>query len=311
MADKITLRYKPLFSVFVFHHYFLDNGRDVFIFNKSQRQPELNGYDVRQFLHIQPTENTNTTLKNAKAIFKTTATGFVVLASPNTALKENLQFVVVPTDPLFMNYTAFAIRGQSIQTYDYKEDNITKYVRVKSNVPVLTHQNSLFLSKEIPERPAGKNDYAAEDIFREAGGGVFQATADNAGDVHVQQLQDPLPRFVLRGDIQFINPHGIGECAGIELTPDIPDDVFALIHIDPQLPPFPSFPDFEIHFKNRSTEWRYFNKVTQTFETQSPPFWEPLTSRKLPTKRKATPDLIKIQRDNSGNITKLISEINP
>jgi len=165
MSDFLKSKYKILFSVNVFHHYFLDQGRTVFLFDKTRKQSELSNYDVRQFLAIVPTASTIEKLKNLRALYRATSMGFLVVVPEQVEVKEELVFMVIPTDPLFNNYTALTLRGQKIESFPYEEENETKYCRIKHNVFVLTNRDpkeNLYLSGIIPNRPDEKNDYQAQ-----------------------------------------------------------------------------------------------------------------------------------------------------
>jgi len=313
MSDTIKNKYKILFSVNILHHYFLDNGRVVFLFDKTKKQPELSNYDVRQFLAIVPTASTSEKLKNLRAIYRATSMGFLVAVPEGVEVKDELVFMAIPTDPLFNNYTTLTLRGQKIETSTYEEGNETKYFRVKHNVFVLTNnapKENLYLSSEIANKP---DDYQVEEIFREADGNIYQATADEAAENAVKQLKEPLPNgFVSNADIPFKTLHGVN-FRGIELTEEMRDDVFALLKIDAEKKHFEEeSPAFEVHFKSRATYWRYFDKTEGKYKPENPDFWCPLTEKgKRTTKRKATPESIKVNRDNAGKILELISEINP
>lgn len=333
MADKITQRYTPYFSVLVFHHYFLDDGRKVFLFDETKKQPELSDYDVRKFLKITPTPTTATLLKNTKAIFKATSVGFMVLAPVGTSFKESLEFVIVPTDPLFVNYTAHTLRGQPVKTYSYKKENEVHTFRVKQNVFELTNKGKTSLNlSEPPKQVVGS--VFAENLF-EIAGELLQATQDDADASTFKNIEKPLneslPIFVNQNDIPdtiitFVEAVQTTDGStvwvsksetirGIQLPEGFPTDVFIWLKINPTTAHFggSSPPIFKIHLKSRATFWYYFEKATGAYKPESPDYWSPLTLRgKRTNKRQPTPDVITVKKgDENDKIIKLISEINP
>lgn len=337
MSDIIHSAYKTFFSVMILHHYFLDEGKTVFLFDKTKKQPELKNYDVRQFLTIIPTVETQEALKKAGAVYRVTTMGFWVAVPDGKSIKTGLEFTLVPTDPFFINYTTLTLKGYKTESYQYKEDEELKSFRVRNNVFVLTNKdrNDHFLSEKIPAQT--ENNFSVEEFFK-AEGKLFQAIRDGAGAEFREEIKTPtepmnavLPVFVNQNDIptreiEFLesenSPDGNAvlktkkkNIRGVVLTDTMPDEVVALIKIDPATAHFsdPNLPPtFEVHFKSRATYWRYFDTKQSQYKAENPDYWSPFTLKGgHPDRQKATPDRLKIEKDDTGKISRLISEINP
>ncbi len=349
MSEIINRKYRTLFSVNILHHYFLDDGRTVFLFDASKNQPELKAYDVRDFLSIIPTIQTQQVLKNMGAICRLTSMGIVVAAPEENVFKKELEFVIVPTDPRFANYTALTLRGQKIEAFEYKEKDEIKRFRVKYNVFVFTNKGKTtrFLSEKIPTLTAnqveleaffianGKVSQIAHQVIRKVErNGEQTEEIEGVVDNIEKPINGSLPLFVNQEDIAnqeitFLTTETLPDggvvvveetqtVQGVVLSENIPDNVFALLRIDPSTPHFndpAQPPQFEVHFKSRSTYWRYFDKTTNGYKIGSPDFWSPLTlNGGRAGKRKATTEAIIIRREKVDDETftlKPISEINP
>jgi len=148
-----------------------------------------------------------------------------------------------------------------------------------------------------------------------------------------------LPAYVNQEDIPSITPlpGAVGTPPkGILLTEDLPDGIIALIKMEttPVLPPAiaPDFqllsggqlrnphPVFDLHFKNRSTFWRYYNKNNSRFEELPFSFPRALTAfgnsalnsnanNGNQNAKKPSPLFVNIQTSPAGNLTKLYSDI--
>ncbi|MBN8674264.1 MAG: hypothetical protein J0L56_09025 [Chitinophagales bacterium] len=121
-----NLVYRTLFEVKILHHYFLNKGTllfDLMDINKEKKEV-LKKYDIRNFLHIEPTEACKRILKQYRCIFKLTPTGFLIgLRAEKTAPDKykpvfkpedtsRFSFLVYFTDTFFINYTALPMQRQ-------------------------------------------------------------------------------------------------------------------------------------------------------------------------------------------------------
>ncbi len=74
-----SIKYKPLFSVDILHKYYLNKGNDdFFTMDQDEKNKQLTGYDVSNFMRITPTAESYQVLMNHRMVFKVVNTGFVV-----------------------------------------------------------------------------------------------------------------------------------------------------------------------------------------------------------------------------------------
>ena len=287
MPERIISKYKRLFELRLLHHYWLDEGATLFdSLSETVKNKRLLNYDVRTFLNISPTPSSARALNALKAVFKPTGLGAVVgvpqdMVIPNDSVFE---FVIRVNNAQFFNYTSLTLIEKKI--FEFYHPTEKKTYRYKENVPLLSNltgvsrgtnpNKSLYLSKEFPTLNA---DDQIEFLIQ-AGGKLEQLLTDQPA-ADTQELNADFsasPVFLHQGDIPAISPPaglpGTPPSKGIQLSDDVPDDVFALIQIAAFKPGDNDFsctsaglakdnhPVFQIHFKNRSTFWRYFNKNT-------------------------------------------------
>lgn len=121
MAFHIT--YQPLCEVALWHHHWLDSGGNIFTLPP---QPAMNAavrnrlleYDVRQWITIRPTDETQALLKQRGLLFKATATGAIIVSrtgytAPSDDFRISLE--VHLQAPQWLNYTdlgVVSIQGQ-------------------------------------------------------------------------------------------------------------------------------------------------------------------------------------------------------
>ncbi|TNE49972.1 MAG: hypothetical protein EP344_17665 [Bacteroidetes bacterium] len=295
MAEQAKIVYKRLFELRVFHHYYLDEGSTDFIdlAESDQLTRLLTKYDARSLFDLQPTPETADLLKGLSCTLKNTTLGCLVGAPETIDIPSNavFEFTLTILDPALANNTALSLLPRKIYEFQLND----KTYRFKENVYVFTNgtgvkrtingNDVLCLSREFPVR-AGGVDYPAESFARQ-GNTLYQAVRDNTGMLNPDRQQidnnkNKLPVYVNQTDIPgLVPPAGIvgAPPKGIELRPGIPDAVHALIRIEPLAasnefsllqPGGLREPVFEIHFKNRSTVWRYYNKSTGAFNSEEP-----------------------------------------
>lgn len=297
MSERPSRSYQQLFQVHILHHYWLDNGRELFdTLAKDLSEQHLRSYDVRQFLAITPTPTTAKSLSGLGCIFKNTALGFVVMAPKLTVLPQDMQFEFVLTvkNPDFFNYTTLTVRPQPITEVYQKAENRTW--RYKKNVAVLSNltgetrtgdpnkplylsedgsKKTLYLSKPVPIRNPPLSDDDPAEALVQMGDALMQLIGDQpgAGLQEIGSKASEMPVFVHQGDVP----------AGGLLLEDIPDDIYALIRLATVRADNDDFsfitaaglaktpaPVFQIRFKNRSTQWQYYHGNTGK---NAPPFF--------------------------------------
>jgi hypothetical protein len=338
MAERTTSPYQRLFEVRLLHHYWLDEGATVFdgIADQTKRDARLLAYDVRPLLAVKPTRSTEEGLRALGCLFRPTALGFIVAAPAAAVLPADtvFTFVLSIVASQVFDYTALTLRPQKIYELFDPTDHTAGRVtyRYKENVSVLSNltgttrgtgpNTALYLSREIP--PASATDPI--EAFVLSGGALLQLTSDNPSAT-TQQLSAQatnLPVYLNQADAPVIvPPAGVSgaPARGVLLSPDVPDDVFALISLTAVCPGNDTFsfvdamgavkpaaPVYQVRFKNRSTIWRYRDMQTGAVATtEANPL--PLTYfGNAGTKQKPSRGIVNAEQ-SGAKITRLISEI--
>jgi hypothetical protein len=303
MAETISRGYRRLFEIRLLHHYWLDEGATIFdlIAEPETRERRLLDYDMRSFLRLTPTASTSAAIAGFAGVYKATSLGGIVAVVADTVIPADtaFEFLVTVGDPDFFNYTALTLRPQTIhEFYDTQTD---RWYRYKENVPVLSNLSgasrgsaetrTLFLSAEIPALSA----HDPVEALVISSGSLQQLSSDQPGanTWQVAATATDLPVFVHQGDVPVIvPPAGLAgvPARGTELTPEIGDDVFALIRLTAQHPDDQDFsfidtdgqaqataPVYQVRFKSRATFWRYFDKNTGNASDEEPIGPLPLT----------------------------------
>lgn len=278
------LAYRRLFELRLLHQYWLDEGATRFDdLSSAVRDARLLAYDVRSFLSIRPTPDTGRVLRGSGCVFVASTLGLIVGAPASLRLEPAtvLRFVVTVTDGRFFDYSAMTFRRQRVHAVT-DSDGITH--RYKENVPVLSNLTgaargagagkTLYLSRESP----GPTATDRVEQFVRTGATLMQLTSDDPGAA-IAELGPAadLPAYLNQADSPAITPPAGAAgvpARGVELSGEIPEDVFAVIELTgvrpddgdfsfldaagaPTLPP----PVFEVRIKNRSTYWRYRKRV--------------------------------------------------
>jgi hypothetical protein len=337
MSEIIVTGYKRLFEIRLLHHYWLDEGANVFDnITLADREKRLLTYDRRPILSIEPTQNTANALAGLKAVYKDTALGAVVaiksdVVVPNDAVFE---FVVTVADARFHNYSLHTFKKNDIKEIFYAPEN--KVYRYKENVFVLSNRTGskvstdLYLSKGYTAFTTPATAHPAEALFAN-GTNLLQVTNEVGGTIPpygAAALLSKLPIFVHHEDIPVVvPPAGMtgAPARGLLLTDQYPDNTYMLIRVAAKHPSDTAFdcttaagvakatpPVFQVRFKNRTSTWRYKNK--------SNPGVAGVDDGQLPmtffgnahTKPKALISNIKVDFDTPGpsqKITRIVSEI--
>jgi hypothetical protein len=332
MAERIVNSYKRLFEVRLLHHYWLDEGAVTFdaILPDTLRQRRLLTYDARTFFAIEPTPATAKLLSGLSCVFKATGIGFVVAAPAGVSILPGavFEFVLKVIRPDFFNYTALTMRKQQI--YEIYHQPTGRIYRYKSGVYVFSNSTGtskgsvLYLSRPMPV--AGTGPYPAEALLAVAGQ-LYQAVRDTAlapPSAHWQLVDAGAawPVYAHQQDVPSIVPlPGMIDAPGrgIELTEGLPDDLFALIRLEPLAAGAGMGlltgtgglrePVFEIRFKNRSTSRDYYSKRTGTPELVPGDLFPLTFFGNAGPEQKPAIDGVKAQLSPTGEIERIFSEI--
>lgn len=330
MSMQSVTRYRKLFEVKILHHYWLDDGATVFdlIADPQLKNQRLQQYDVRRLLNVTATPATEQLLRGIGGKFQTTAHGFIVAVPDDCKLAVDalLEFAVTVSDSRFFDYTALGLLNRGLVEYRHPEQ--AKRYRYKRNVLVFGNRNGdvrgsqLFLSQPLPKLDA---DDSVEALVQ-SGNALKQLISDQPGGQSqtLNASYKKLPAYAHQGDIPQLTPPealNVAPLYGIELTPGLPEQLFALIRIQASRSDKPAFsivdnnglpkaqpPLFEIRFRNRSTFRRYINKQTgAVISIDSSP--TPLTFfGNAGSGQKPQPAAPRIIR-NGSRITQLVSDI--
>ncbi|NTW49339.1 MAG: hypothetical protein HGB19_06365, partial [Chlorobiales bacterium] len=258
--------------------------------------------------------------------------GFFVVTTDRAVIPDNtiFEFSLTVRDPNFHGYTALTLPSRTIRELYHKEEK--KTYRYKENVPVWSNTagasrtsgsgKTLFLSKDVQSM---QPEDGVESLILKSGG-LWQLTSDQPS-ADTQEIGSPvsaLPVFASQADIPtLVAPEGLSGVPGrgIQLTDELPNNIFGLIRLAAVRPSDPDFsfidnsghaktayPVYQLRFKSRSTYRQYFDKKTSaSLSSESSAL--PLTFfGNAGTKQKPQADRIDVKK--AGNkITKLVSEI--
>ena len=127
-----TLTYKTLFEVKLLHHYFLNKAGDLFDnMTAAEKSIVLKGYDLRDFISIEPTADCARVLSRYHLIYKNTPSGLIVGTRANQnagkffpafSVEDSLRFTfkVYFEDTFFSNYTALPLSKDRAAMYYFQ-----------------------------------------------------------------------------------------------------------------------------------------------------------------------------------------------
>lgn len=337
MAERITSRYQALFQVRVLHHYWLDNGSKVFDreTNNVTRQAQLARYDVRRVFSISPTAGTAATLKGLGCRFVETRLGFSVFlpAERTVPADEHFDFVVTLASPAVGHYTVLTLEPRLVREFTGGPDK--RRYRYKEHVPLLSNLTGaargsgggkqLFLSRDYPAlRPGDRVEslFASQNEVRQITSDPPNPSVRSLGPITQMPVyvhQDDVPEATPPPDLQAVVPP-----TALELTDDLPDDVFAVIRLAPSRSDDDDFsfvdasgrakaipPIFQVRFLNRATIWQYRDQDTGSIRTADAPELPLTFYGNAGTKRKPAIEAMTVDPhpDDPSRIVQLISEI--
>lgn len=260
--------YVQLFQLKFTHHYFLDEGADVYGVDMTPEQEALNLrlYNIADFLTITPTVKTLKTLKNWRSRMVMNKDGFSIITKtsldnanePFIAFEDNLffDFVIRIKDKFFENYTDIEIDRSRL----------------------------VYISNAAP---------TAANVTSETATSVQQIAISNFGDAYSDmdiELNDDVDPNERIGAFGIIRINLTGDGGEINLSNGAGEFAAAT-------------PEPELVFTNRRTKWRFIDTNDGTvLKTTS---LKPLTKNGYITVKKGAlelpnpkPDLIILESGN-------------
>lgn len=286
---SFTITYRKLFSVNVYHHYFLDDGTVAFDGNPILKEQQLSKYNFEDFCQIIPSEETQEIFKGNRLVFKTINNGFTIYAkaeetAPNSGTYRPLinlpqttvlKFLICVKDSLFENYST---------------------VNSKPLIPY-------YFSNKKPATEGGSFNYLD-----------LETTTMPIEDFTINQTS-----YAEIGKV-FSEKEKIGLFAiiSLEMAGDntIPFDgnTRNVLNVNGTIPANPK--TFKLQIKNRSTIWNYRNAVDSSLLHSTEPTELPLVKNGIiaysfggEERPSAFPSRLIFEKDGGGNIIKTISEI--
>ncbi|UGU16072.1 hypothetical protein LS482_20640 [Sinomicrobium kalidii] len=230
---SFQIQYKPLFRVFVYHGYHLNEGEDEFnTMNNEEKAVQLKDYDYKSFLQIVPTRKTVRFMNGHSMVFNVQKDHFIVgvKVNPNATQEpfipidttSNLTFLLKTKDSYFTNYTNYTIENDRLL--------------YPSNV-----------------KPATEDvDFAHIALFTE---NILINEDHTISPEGTQNIREELEEDEKRALLGCIKLHMQGD------TPNL-----NILENTGELPG--SIPQFKIHFDNRKTFWKYL-KPSEGFEAET------------------------------------------
>lgn len=286
---SFTTTYRVLFTINVYHHYFLDDGNIVFDSNSSIKEKQISNYNFGEFCQIVPSEETEELLKGNRLVFKITPTGFTLYAkaeetAPNSgsyrpfiALPQNtvLNFLIYVKDSLFENYST-VVSKPLIPFYFSNKKPASEGVSFK------------YIDLETTTLPV-------ED---------FKITQTSY--IEIAKILSEKEKIGLFGIISM-------EMAGDNTVP-FDGNARNILNANGTIPASPK--QFKLQIKNRSTIWNYRNAADSTLLHSTDPTELPLVKNGIigysfggEERPAAFPSRLLFEKDGGGNILKTISEI--
>src|SRR5687768_11345639 len=128
MSEFTLSSYLKLFEVRILHHYWLDDGEDVFdSFDADKQVDLLLHYDVRKILTVVPAPDTEALLKGHQCIFKMSPVGFIVAIPEGMKINDDVvfDFFIKIIDPGFFNYTSGTYMTKAVTEIHFETEKRT------------------------------------------------------------------------------------------------------------------------------------------------------------------------------------------
>jgi|5_EtaG_2_1085323.scaffolds.fasta_scaffold00071_44 hypothetical protein len=286
---SFTTTYRKLFSVNIYHNYFLDDGNVAFDSSPVLKEAQLVNYNFEDFCKIIPSEKTQELFKGNKLVFKTTSNGFTIFSraeetAPNSGTYKPMvnlsqttvfDFLIYVNDALFENYST--VNSKPLIPY---------YLSNKK--PVTEGISFNYLDLETITLPI-------EDF-----------TINQASYGEIRTNLSEKEKIGLFGIISL-------EMAGDNTVP-FDGNARNILNANGTIPAFPK--TFKLQLKNRSTIWNYRDASTNTLLHSTDPTTLPLAKNGIvgysfngQERPSAFPSRLIFEKDGGGNIIKTISEI--
>jgi hypothetical protein len=286
---SFTTTYRKLFSVNIYHSYFLDDGNLAFDSSPVLKEAQLVNYNFEDFCKIIPSEKTQELFKGNKLVFKTTSNGFTIFSkaeetAPNSGIYRPLvnlsqatvfDFLIYVKDALFENYST--VNSKPLIPY---------YLSNKK--PVTEGVSFNYLDLETTTLPI-------EDF-----------TINQASYGEIRTNLSEKEKIGLFGIISL-------EMAGDETVP-FDGNSRNILNVNGTIPANPK--TFKLQIKNRSTIWNYRNATDSSLLHSTDPAELPLVKNGIigysfggQERPSAFPSRLLFEKDGGGNIIKTISEI--
>jgi hypothetical protein len=286
---SFTTTYRKLFSVNIYHNYFLDDGNVAFDSSPVLKEAQLVNYNFEDFCKIIPSEKTQELFKGNKLVFKTTSNGFTIFSraeetAPNSGTYKPMvnlsqttvfDFLIYVNDALFENYST--VNSKPLIPY---------YLSNKK--PVTEGVSFNYLDLETITLPI-------EDF-----------TINQASYGEIRTNLSEKEKIGLFGIISL-------EMAGDNTVP-FDGNARNILNANGTIPAFPK--TFKLQLKNRSTIWNYRDASTNTLLHSTDPTTLPLAKNGIvgysfngQERPSAFPSRLIFEKDGGGNIIKTISEI--
>ncbi len=191
---SFTTSYRTLFEVKLLHHYFLNRAESLFDnMDDVSKGRSLMGYDVSNFVNIEPTPACARNLSKYRLIYKNTPFGFIVGTRsrksgakyfPAIEIEDDLQFTFKLTynDVFFANYTSLPLVRTEDAVY-YFQNRVTgsakKYPFLSGYAAVFaagtyssgdilgdaaTNPAKLFIANKLTDKTPPHADWAEDEL---------------------------------------------------------------------------------------------------------------------------------------------------
>ncbi len=224
------VKYKPLVQVNILHQYFLNKGTVKYAnMSKAEKEKQLIGYDVSNFLTLQPTAKTRQKLNGHKMVSKIFKSGFTVWTRISES-DDSLPFIAID-DSLELTFLLKLNTSTFFNFSDFEFETADKLFFF-SNQQLSSEAGNFPLIKKAGTNQSVSANYVLSDLSALAE--LKELTLDEKknlfGIVRVHMKGKTNGLNVLTSNHKIRSP----------------------------------FQVFELNFKNRKTTWRYiFNKNQQ------------------------------------------------
>ncbi|MBK5212360.1 MAG: hypothetical protein JJE55_01715 [Flavobacteriaceae bacterium] len=286
---NFTTTYRVLFSVNVYHHYFLDDGSVAFDNNPTLKEEQLGKYNSEDFCEIIPSEETQELFKGNKLVFKPIPLGFTIYAkaeetAPNSGTYK--PFVSLPQTTVF-NFLIY-VKDSLFENYSTVNSKPTIPYYLSNKKPVSEGVSFKYIDLETTTLP------------------IEGFTINQNSYTEIGKILSEKEKIGLFGIISL-------EMAG-DNTVSFDGNTRNILNVNGTIPVTPE--TFKLQLKNRSTIWNYRNASDSTLLHSTDPNELPLAKNGIigysfdgQERPSAIPSRLIFEKDGGGNIIKTFSEI--